>query len=269
MNGGAHISPEDLALYAMQTLRGEELDSVHAHLQNCAECRQELSAIASDLTGLALSVEQQPVPVQVRQRFIDSIGAEAKPASVSSAVPVIVPTGKPQAKTVWIPWAIAAALAVGTAWLGTRVNTLHEELRKQSLEVARSTEENVHSQRVLKLLMAPSALRVTLKANKTPAEPTGHAIYLAERGELIFQGNNLKSLPVGKTYELWLIPANGNAPIPAGLFRPNKSGDASVVLPPLPVGVSAKAFGITIEKAEGASTPTAPIVLSGASSSGE
>ncbi|HMF54240.1 MAG TPA: anti-sigma factor, partial [Edaphobacter sp.] len=128
---------------------------------------------------------------------------------------------------------------------------------------------NLHSQRVLQLMMTPSAQRVTLTASKTPAEPAGHAIYLAERGELIFQGNNLKALREGKTYELWLIPANGTAPIPAGLFRPDKGGDASVVMPPLPAGVAVKAFGVTIEPAQGSNTPTVPIVLSGAPSSGE
>jgi anti-sigma-K factor RskA len=62
---------------------------------------------------------------------------------------------------------------------------------------------------------------------------------------------------------LWLIPANGQAPIPAGLFRPDASGSASLVLPPLPKDVDAKAFGVTIEDARGATTPTLPIVLSG------
>ncbi|MGA7857108.1 MAG: anti-sigma factor, partial [Terracidiphilus sp.] len=69
---------------------------------------------------------------------------------------------------------------------------------------------------------------------------------------------------------LWVIPANGNAPIPAGLFRPDAAGNASVVLPPLPKGVPAKAFGVTVEKAEGSATPTAPIILAGAAgTSGE
>ena len=61
-----------------------------------------------------------------------------------------------------------------------------------------------------------------------------------------------------------MIPADGKAPIPAGLFRPDAAGNASVVLPPLPRGVPAKAFGVTIEKAEGSATPTAPIILVGA-----
>jgi hypothetical protein len=39
-----------------------------------------------------------------------------------------------------------------------------------------------------------------------------------------------------------------------------------LVLPPLPTGVPAKAFGVTIERAEGSETPTTPIILSGAAS---
>jgi anti-sigma-K factor RskA len=69
------------------------------------------------------------------------------------------------------------------------------------------------------------------------------------------------------TYELWVIPANGNAPIPAGLFRPDATGSASVVLPELPSGVQAKAFGVTVERAEGSQKPTLPIILSGSAPS--
>ena len=60
-----------------------------------------------------------------------------------------------------------------------------------------------------------------------------------------------------------MIPASGAAPVPAGTFTPNAEGYASVVLPSLPSGVQAKAFGITIENAGGSETPTLPIVLSG------
>ena len=265
MNGGMHISQEDLALYAMQALDGEELKALRAHLPTCAECREQLQVIAGDLTTLGLSVEQHPVPDAARQRFMESIAADSPVRGTATPIAITSePARKRSSGVSWVPWAIAAALAIAVAGLGMKVRTLNEALHTQGSAVARATEENVHSQRVLKLLMAPSAQHVTLTTRKPSVEPTGHAIYLAERGELIFQGNNLKSLPEGKTYELWLIPADGRAPIPAGLFRPGKSGDASIVMPPLPAGVPAKAFGITIENADGASTPTMPIVLSGA-----
>ena len=86
---------------------------------------------------------------------------------------------------------------------------------------------------------------------------------MPERGALIFVANHLEQVPASKTYELWIIPANGSAPIPAGTFRPDANGTASVILPPLPQGVPAKAFGVTIENEGGADKPTMPIVLSG------
>jgi anti-sigma-K factor RskA len=120
-----------------------------------------------------------------------------------------------------------------------------------------------HAQQLADVLNAPSAQRVTLTLAKHPADPTGHAIYLPDRGALLFEANNLQPLNPGKTYELWVIPANGTAPVPAGVFKPNASGYASVVLPQLPPGIAAKAFGVTIENDPGASTPTMPIVLAG------
>jgi anti-sigma-K factor RskA len=117
---------------------------------------------------------------------------------------------------------------------------------------------------VLDVLTAKDSKRVLLTSAKTRPEPAGRAIYLAETGGLVFQANDLEQLADNKTYELWVIPANGQAPIPAGLFRPDASGSASVLLPTLPKGVPAKAFGVTIEKAEGSATPTAPIILAGA-----
>jgi len=62
-----------------------------------------------------------------------------------------------------------------------------------------------------------------------------------------------------------LIPAvAGQSPIPAGTFRPDARGNASVIMPTLPKGVEAKAFGVTVEDEGGASTPTLPIILVGA-----
>ena len=93
--------------------------------------------------------------------------------------------------------------------------------------------------------------------------PTARAVYLASRGGLILEASNMGPLPADKTYELWVIPSNGAPSIPAGTFRPDASGNASLVLPDLPVGVQAKAFGVTIERAEGSPTPTLPIIMAG------
>jgi len=106
-------------------------------------------------------------------------------------------------------------------------------------------------------------MRVTLVAAKTPPQPQGKAIYVRDRASLIFLASNLQALPAQKAYELWLIPTSG-APIPAGVFKPDAHGSATVINPPLPPGVQAKGFAITVEPESGSAAPTLPIVMIGA-----
>jgi anti-sigma-K factor RskA len=269
---GAHIPQEDLILYAMQTLPAEELAQVRAHLDACGECRGELATAQGDLALMALSVEQHPIPQGARQRFLDRITTSSDSAQ-KGVGPSVVPidSRRPTWRTaVLIPWLAAAALLLVAISLELRNSSLRDELTKQHELAARQASENARAKEVLELLTSRSAKRILLTANMPKPTPMGRAVYLAESGALIFQANNLEKLAEDKTYELWVIPASGQAPIPAGLFRPDTEGSASIVLPPLPKGVPAKAFGVTIEKAEGSSTPTLPIVLSGAvSNSGE
>ena len=165
---------------------------------------------------------------------------------------------------VWIPWAAVAALIVISVLLGLKVQSLNQQVQREAELTATQAAANQHAQEVLDVLTAPAAQRVLLTAAKTRPAPSARAVYLASKGALILQASNLEPLPANKTYELWVIPANGAAPVPAGLFRPDAAGSASLVLPQLPKGIAAKAFGVTIEKASGAETPTAPIILSGA-----
>ena len=260
-----HIPQEDLALYAMQTLSQEESVAIRTHLATCALCRDELAELSGDLALVALSVEQHPVPEGARQRFLDKVAASPK-AQPAPLMAEQIRKQQSHSPIAWLPWAAVAALVIAVLYLGVKNSSLHEQIRDQASVVEQLVTKTSHAQQVLEVLTAPSAQRATLTASKAPVAPTGRAAYLADRGGLIFQANNLEPLPEGKTYELWVVPVNGPAPIPAGLFRPDAAGTASVVLPPLPKGVPAKAFAITIERAEGSSTPTAPIILSGAAS---
>ena len=159
--------------------------------------------------------------------------------------------------------AAAAALAAVCISLGVENKNLSDTVNAESGLLTTLSAKAAHAQQIVDVLNAPNAQRVTLTLTKHSADPTGHAVYLPDRGSLLFEANNLKPLDPGKTYELWVIPADGKAPLPAGTFKPDAAGYASVVLPTLPPGVGAKAFGVTIEKDGGATTPTMPIVLAG------
>ena len=97
-----------------------------------------------------------------------------------------------------------------------------------------------------------------------PPRPEGHVTYAPSTGKLVFIGLHLAPLEPYKAYELWVIPADGQPAIPAGIFKPDAKGFASVILPQIPAGVTAGQFGVTIENDGGSAHPTLPIVLAGA-----
>ena len=272
MTDSRHISQEELALHAMQALTSEESAAVRLHLLECAECRERLAEMAGDLALVAMSVEQHAVPEGARQRFIDRI-ATSRPESqqpVRAPVVPIIREKKSSRPASWIPWAAVAAMLIISVALGVTIFVLNQELQtedallqKEERLIRARNAENLKARALLDVLTAPGAQRVLLTAGKTPPAPSARAVYLASRGALVLQASNMQPLPGNKTYELWVIPTSG-APVPAGLFRPDSTGSASVVLPAIPRGVQAKAFGITIENAGGSTTPTAPIILSGA-----
>jgi anti-sigma-K factor RskA len=167
-------------------------------------------------------------------------------------------------------WGFAAAAIACAIYLGYRDSALQRRLDDTRGQLAQLYAQNqqldAQAQELQKLMAAltsPEAKQVMLTETKHPAQPSGHVTYLPKSGALILVASNLHPLPKNKTYELWLIPANGKAPMPAGLFRPDAAGSAAVVMPPLPEGMQAKAFGVTIEVAQGSPTPTLPIVMSG------
>lgn len=269
MTDGRHISQDDLALFAMQALTPGEAAQVREHVLACAQCRQELAALQGDLALVAMSVDQHSVPTGARERFLDRVAADAK-ANVQTvrdrSNPPVVPIDAPRRRAsfaIWVPWLAVAALVVLAFLLETRNQYLAERLRLEGELLQQQQPANARAQAVLNLLSTPAAQHVVLTAAKAHPEPSAKAVYLASSGALLMQASNLQPVPQDKAYELWVIPTSG-APIPAGVFRPDAAGNASVVLPDLPKGVQAKAFGVTIENAGGSPTPTLPIVLVGA-----
>jgi anti-sigma-K factor RskA len=103
-----------------------------------------------------------------------------------------------------------------------------------------------------------------LVAAKAHPVPEGRASYMQKTGTLVFTAQHLQALPPQKTYQLWLIPANGSAPMPFGTFKPDEHGTASLIMPNMEKDVTAKTFAVTIEAEGGSQTPTMPIIMAGA-----
>lgn len=271
MTNAQHISPDDLALYALSSLSQDESAALRDHLSECDQCRTELAGIRGDLALLALSVDQHPLPGGARERFTRRIASHQPTNKPSEPAPIDRLSrdraGRPGGTwRGWISagWIAAAALFIVTAGLTYQVILFRAHLRDSLSRIASLEASKSRAEQVAEVLTAPAAQRVLLTPPNEPPAPTGRVVYLPSRGALILEASHLKPVPIGKTYALWVIPADGSAPIPAGLFRPDAAGNGSVVLPPIPHGVAAKAFGVTVENAAGSKTPTAPILLAGA-----
>jgi len=243
---------EDLALYALGCLEGDEKTSLETHLAGCTSCRRELEQLRGDAALLALTTAGPKPPVRSKTRLMNAIAQEPKARAVS-----------PVAWWSVLGWIATAALIALVAVLWNQ----NSRLRSNAVKLTTFAEQQKllanKSARIADILNASDAQHVVvLPVNYKAPPPEGRAIYSRQRGGLIFIASNLNPLPAQKAYELWLIPKQG-APIPAGVFKPDTRGSAVVVNPPLPAGVEAKAFAITIEPEQGSTTPTMPIVMMG------
>jgi anti-sigma-K factor RskA len=298
MSEPRRITSEDLALFAMQLLPKDEAAEVAAYVERSAEARRELAEIQGDLAIYAHSVDMHSPPAQARERLMNQVGREKKAVPIDRQTVAEAAGQGASVKSIgavnqdrdadrvmssylsedepkrgfagkvlpWVGWAVAAGLGVSTGNLYRERDALRGAVTQQAGTIDHLTADAAAARQVLDAMTDNTAMRVTLTTKGAPpAVPQGRATYVANKGTLIFLASNLEPLQPAKTYELWLIPAAaGQNPIPAGTFHPDERGNASVILPPLPKGVEAKAFGVTIEDEGGAATPTLPIILVGA-----
>jgi hypothetical protein len=297
MNTTNHITPDDLNLFALQLLPDADMKDAAAHLKECTECRAWLGEIQGDLVTYALTAELHTPPAQARERLLRQVAEEKKviPIAPPAAAPVeqeqpehtepiLYPRNSrtlhrdaPEEREprrfapamAWIGWSIAACLAVVAGMQVDQRKLAEQDLSVATAQLSQSAAQTEHAKQVVDTLRDASAMQVALhvplNAGAVPKlDPEGHATYDPTTGALVFVADHLDPLQAQKTYQLWLLPATaGEAPIPAGLFKPDANGNASVVMPPLPKGTAARGFGVTVENEGGSKTPTLPVVLSG------
>src|ERR671937_735200 len=98
---------EDLSLYALGALEGEERANLEKHLETCPACRLELDQVRGDMALMTTAVSGPKPPQRSRQRLLEAIAKE----------PRGVPAGRTKRK--WNAWGalgwVAAALLLVAA----------------------------------------------------------------------------------------------------------------------------------------------------------
>jgi len=247
---------EDLDLYGLGALEGEETQELASHLEVCPECRQKLEEARARVALLALAVPPEVPPRRVKERLLKQIAGRR-------------PGERPARRAFFWQWAAPAlaglslVLAVWAVGLRRDNKKLVRQVRELEGKQQTMNAEVTRARAVLELLTAPETAKVTLVAGEAHPVPQGKVFYHPQKG-LLFYAASLPALPSGKTYQLWLVPTQGN-PISAGIFQTDAHGNGEVLLPQLPAGVAAKAFAVTVEPAGGVPQPTGAKVLVGLS----
>jgi hypothetical protein len=296
MNTANHIPQDDLALFALQLMTEQETADALLHLEHCEACREEVARYQGDLAAYSMTSEMHSPPAMARERLMRRVAKEKKlvpvdrtpqavaATSAASEEPFLAPRrGMFETETydeaprrrgtgfaTWAGWAIAAGVAVVAGMQFHQRQLLQSNLNDVSAKLSQTAGDATRAQQVLQALTDSATMHKTLQVPQpegVPAShlPEGHAAYEADKGALVFVATNLLPLPAYKTYELWVIPPkdSGRQPVPAGIFKPDSKGDASVVMPDIPKGEVAAGFAVTIEDDGGTKQPTLPIVLVG------
>jgi hypothetical protein len=265
MNGHPQFA-EALSLYALGALDdAQELAALQAHLGNCGECRRELETLRADTALLALSVAGPQPPARSRERLLSAIAAEPRPEQPPRRYAV----GRLRSR--WFSFApvvVMLLLAVFSLLLwrdlrNTRflLRIANAQMDQMQAEVEQQRAKLAEASAIGDLLHAPDAWHVDLVAKKTPPQPQIKTIYSRQQGSLLLTATNLAPLPADKIYELWLLPSDGSAPMPAGWFKPDNKGNGMMFHSMKTAGINAKGFAVTIEPAGGSESPTPPIVM--------
>jgi len=260
-----HEDGRELApLYVLDALSSADRDEFEQHVHVCAECQREVASLRGVATGLMQAVPERTPPAELRARVLRAATGRGSAALGLRTVPR---AGASQ----WIATAAALVLAVGaiavsisTASRARNAAAVAERARAQaSAAEAEATDARTRLAQAVAsvgILTAPDVVRVEL-SGQTPAPGAAARAYWSRSRGLVFTASHLPRLPPRRTYQLWVVTAQGA--VSAGLVQANRAGEVSAVfntpadLPP-PV-----AMAVTLEPEGGVPAPTGAKYLVG------
>ncbi|HEX4311817.1 MAG TPA: anti-sigma factor [Acidobacteriaceae bacterium] len=258
-----HVNPEDSDLYALGALDGEERLELEAHVRSCDSCAREVDAARQRVALLALAAPAAAPPARVKDALMRKVRADRVPETHRA---MREPEKTRGFGLGWLApmFGVATVVFAGLAvvfWTRDardleRIHALEgqlAEVQTRSQQIARASGE------ANELLEWPGTRRVALMPQ--PGMPKGRAgvLYNREMGMVACAGW-LPAPPSGKSYQLWLVPAQGS-PMSLHVFGSGE-WDKPMAMHVSP-GMEAKAFAVTEEPEGGMPTPTGPKILVG------
>ncbi len=239
----AHKDVEPLlAGYALEALTLEEARVVEEHLGGCERCTAALDDYRAVAIGLLHTPRLKTPPARVRARLLSRVARPAPRASIWDRV-------------AGLGWSRAAFGAVLGAVLIVNLLVLGQNRAVAGQQQALA-QRIADQQTAFALITYP-----TTKIAKVYGDGYGTLVYDPGQPVAVLNAWGLSPLPPTKTYQAWLVTANGDR-VSGGLFQmPAGARFTTLVInSPSPLS-NFVSVGVTVEPAGGSPAPTGPRVL--------
>src|SRR5215813_13538910 len=199
---------DQAALYILGLLEPHEAAAFESELNANAELRDIARELREAAGNVALTAPPRTPPASLKQRVMREIATKTEERTV---VPLRrAPFG-------WVPWAIAAALALFCGLLALDRVRLERQLAE-----TRAADPLMQTSFYT---LAPSA--------PAPADAKATVAWQPGRQSGVIRISNLPAPEPGKDYQLWAVDAEHKDPISAGVVRVDKNGVAQIRFKPV------------------------------------
>ena len=227
---------EQASLYVLDLLEPAEARAFEEQLAANPDLRGEVERLREAAALLAHSAALREPPAQLESQIRQAIRADN-----------VVRAEKNFAPMSWLPWALAAGLAIACVLLAL-------ERKETSRHIARLEKRNLIAQ-----------MQITTLASKLESAPSANAVVLwdKEKQEGVLKVANVPPNESDRDYQLWIVDPEYKQPVDAGTFHLGSKESARIPFKPKQHVSSADAFAVSLERKGGVEKAEGPMVLLG------
>jgi anti-sigma-K factor RskA len=232
---------DDAGLYVMRMLPPEEAAAFEKRMAMDAELRAFVNDLEHASGYLAHAAPTVAPPPDLKQRILSDIRHEVRvvPMSMSS-------------RSTWVPWAIAAGLAIAAVMGWQQAGFYRDQSHAQGIALADLRNRD-----------ALASVRIATLNSQVTAYQKALAVVIFDAEQQRGVVNvNIPKPAANKDYQLWVIPAAGK-PVSGGLVPVGDDGLARVSFKPTQPVKDIGAFAISVEPAGGSEQPAGEVIMVG------
>ena len=224
---------EQASFYVLGLLEGDKAPAFERQLESDDELRAFVDQLDETAAQLAHHAPPRPLPPALRERVLGEIRS-------GKTVPF-------SRRTQWIPWTIAACLALICSYLIAERNQLrHRVVRLQQRDVL-------------------AQVQIASLSSKLASAPNANAVVVwderKQRG--VLKVAQLPRNAADHDYQIWLVDPRYKNPVDGGVFHVATDETIRVPFHPADPVREAQGFAISLERKGGVPKAEGPIVLLG------